>query len=430
MPPPARELTAHVLLVSLHYAPEPTGNAPYSSGLARGLRKRGVAVRAITGHPHYPEWAFAEGYGQWTRRENVYGVPVTRLWHYLPAKPQGVRRLLSELSFGLRAATARWGRPDTIVLVSPAMFSTAIAMLRARLMPSRPRVIVWVQDIYGLGITETGSGGALVSTVMNRIESLMLQAATTVVVIHDRFGRHLIEKLGVDPTRVEVVRNWTHTSATSDIDVPAVRKRHGWAADDTVVLHAGNMGGKQGLENVVDAARIAAQQSLPIRFVLLGDGNRRAALEEYARGVPTLQFIDPLNDDEFVAALHSADVLLVNEKPGVSEMSVPSKLTSYFNTGRPVVAASEPHGVTAEEIGAAQAGFTVRSGHPQHLVDACMSLRADPELAKRLGRNGQEYRHRVLGEDAAIDRFCGLIARSTVTPKYNEELSSRHPGGS
>jgi hypothetical protein len=43
----------------------------------------------------------------------------------------------------------------------------------------------------------------------------------------------------------------------------------GWPPDETIVRHAGAMGTKQGLENVVDAAALADEQNRPIRFVLL-----------------------------------------------------------------------------------------------------------------------------------------------------------------
>src|SRR5690606_26271283 len=155
------------------------------------------------------------------------------------------------------------------------LFATAIATIRARLSRRRPSVVVWVQDIYSLGVTETGAGGGAVARVMKAVESATLRAASGVVVIHSRFSAYITDVLGVDPDRIEVVRNWTHLEPAPATDIAAVRERHGWAANETVVLHAGNMGAKQGLGNVVEAARLADQGSLPLRFVLLGNGSRR-----------------------------------------------------------------------------------------------------------------------------------------------------------
>jgi colanic acid biosynthesis glycosyl transferase WcaI len=404
-----------VSILSLHFPPEPTGNAPYVGSLASGLSAHGMRIRALTGHPHYPEWTFRAGYGQWMRTDSFDGVPVSRFRHYLPARSEGIKRLLSEISFGVRLVFARWGEPDVVLLVSPALFATACAMVRVRLSRRNIPVIVWVQDLYSLGITETGAGGGFVARLMKWVESSTLKSATRIVVIHSRFASFVTGTLLVDPSRVEVIRNWTHLGASPDTSTRLVRTRLGWNDEETVVLHAGNMGGKQGLENVLDAARLADEQDLPLRFVLLGDGNRRSELERQAEGISRVQFVDPVDDDTFQETLKSANILLVNEKPGVSEMSVPSKLTSYFHTGRPVVAATDPGGATASEVRNAGGGVIVQSGKPQQLVDACMSLHADPAAAAAYGASGMRYRHEVLGEDAAISRFARLLREASLT---------------
>jgi colanic acid biosynthesis glycosyl transferase WcaI len=394
-----------VLVIGLNYSPEATGISPYTSALAGGLARRGVLVRALTAHPHYPEWKIRAGYGQWSRTESIDGVQVTRLRHYVPANPGGLNRLLSEVSFGLRLLFAPWGRPDVIVMVSPALFSTAIASLRARVSPRRPPVTVWVQDIYSLGITETGMGGGFVSKIVTWVERSTLAAAAGVVVIHERFGAFVSGRLGVPADRIEVVRNWTHLVEAGPVDVAAVRLRHGWNPNETVVLHAGNMGVKQGLENVVESARLAGEGNARVRFVLLGNGSQRDDLAALGAEVDQLQFIGSLDDVGFQEALVAADILLVNEKKGVSEMAVPSKLTSYFNAARPVIGATDPHGLTASEIAAANAGSIVPAGDPRALLDAVLELRHNPELAVSFGANGFKYRTEVLSETTAMDRF-------------------------
>src|SRR5699024_3086421 len=105
-----------------------------------------------------------------------------------------------------------------------------------------------------------------------------------------------------------------------------------------LILHAGNMGRKQGLANVVRAASVVGPDE-PLVFVLLGDGSERTALEALAEGSNKIRFVSSLHQDEFPLALAAADALLVNELPGVKEMALPSKLTSYFAAGRPIIAA-------------------------------------------------------------------------------------------
>ena len=113
-----------------------------------------------------------------------------------------------------------------------------------------------------------------------------------------------------------------------------IRRQLGWPDNVTVLLHAGNMGVKQGLANVIQASRVADQKKLPILSVLMGDGNKRPEFK--AMGVnPCVRIIDPVPSENFASTLGAADALLVNERGGVTEMSVPSKLTSYFEKAYP-----------------------------------------------------------------------------------------------
>lgn len=400
-----------VLIVGLNYEPEATGVAPYTAGLARGLVQRGHDVRVITTMPHYPEWRVRDGYEAWSRRELLGGVRVLRLKHFVPRTPIGVARLLSEISFGARVLTSRWGAADLVIFVSPALFSTAMGLARARArhLPSA----VWVQDLYSLGIVQAAeqSGRSLAARVIEATESWVLRAASRIVVIHDRFVPTVVQ-LGARESVIQVVRNWTHVEIGSSADVGRVRAAYGWDPAETVALHSGNMGVKQDLGNLVEAARKAYGEGAPVRFVFTGGGSARRALEQQSEGLPNVQFLDALPEREYAAALGAADVLLVNECSGLRDMAVPSKLTSYFAAGRPVVAATDSESVTAAEIFVSGGGIRVDPARPERLLDGILRLREDTVLADELGANGRAYRRAVLSEQGAIDHYEALLEPS------------------
>jgi colanic acid biosynthesis glycosyl transferase WcaI len=415
-----------ILAIGLHYLPERSGNAPYTAGLAEGLTKRGRNVRALVGYPHYPEWARRPGYSGWKLQENLQGVALLRLNHFVPPNPRGVSRLWMELSFGLRVAAARWRSPAVVVLVSPALFATGLALLRARLLREKAPIAVWVQDLYSLGVAETAASGSFGAKIMAWLESRILRSADGVVVIHDRFRSYVVNQLGVDPGHVIVIRNWTHLTPFVLEDRPAARSSFGWSPDDIIVLHAGNMGAKQGLDSVVEAARLADRQASPVRFVLLGDGNQRARLQKLAEGINRIEFVNSLPDSRFQEALAAADVLLVNELPGVKEMSVPSKLTSYFSSGVPVLAATDEGSVTAEEITTAEAGLRVDAGTPDALLRGAELLASDKELARRYSKNGRRFVQSTLSEEHAIDTYDRYLTH--LAAGSHPDTRQKHPG--
>lgn len=394
-----------VLIIGFYYPPEPIGIAPYTAGLARGLIERGHTVRAIVGYPHYPQWKVAEGYRGLRRREVIDGVDVVRVRHPVPADSAALGRVAMEVVYGAHAATVRGRRPDVVVAVSPALFSVAAALTWRK--PGRTAVGAIVQDVYSRALVETGALNGRGARAVARLEGAMLSRADGVAVIHDIF-RDSLTGIGVDPQRVRTIRNWSHTSKPTG-DTSDTRRRLGWGAEEIVALHTGNMGHKQGLENLVEAARLADASGLPVRFVLMGDGSRRRAVEAAGAGVQRLQVLDPLPAGEFENALAAADVLVLNEKPGIAEMCVPGKLTSYFAAGRPVIAATDPRSGAAAEIRASGAGVCVESGHPRQLLDAVVRMSGDHEAADELGRHGQDYARRVLAQDAAVGAYVDWV---------------------
>ncbi|ALV44568.1 hypothetical protein MB46_02585 [Arthrobacter alpinus] len=413
-----------ITILALNYAPEPTGNAPYTSRLAELLAEEGHEIHVLTGYPYYPEWKIAEGYTGWSRREVIRGVHVKRLRHFVPVTVNSLHRMHMELSFGVRLMFAKWHNPDVVLVVSPALFSTALAIARSRLSLSRPSTGIWVQDIYSRGLEETGSGSALAVKIMKKFEGAVLNAATAVTVIHDRFATYVTSEFGIPANRVGTIRNWTHLQPQTKIDRVATRAKYGWSEGDTIVLHAGNIGVKQGLDNVVSSARVAESRGSRVIFVLLGDGNQREAIQLAANGLKNIQFIPTLPDEEFLSTLNSADILLVNELAGLQEMSVPSKLTSYFSTSLPVIAATEHGSTTAGEILLSGAGVRVDPGAPEALLDCAEDLSKDSTRMQELGRAGRLYAESRLSEEHAIIQYSKWLGHLAAI-KQDASISAR-----
>jgi len=406
---PVTRSNLRITILGLNYSPELTGIAPYTTALAEGLVRAGHTVHVLSGYPHYPEWSIKQGYSGWIREELINGVFVTRLRHHVPQSPNALNRLHMELSFGMRLMFASWHKPDVVLVVSPALFSSACAILKARLRPDRPAVGIWIQDLYSRAVVETRAGGGTLANLAAAIESRILRSTDGVTAIHERFKHHMVGALRVPADQVKVIRNWTHLTALPSGNQEDIRAKLGWQPHQSIVLHAGNMGKKQGLENVVEAARIADLRQSPVHFVLMGDGNQRRHLETLAKGISNISFVDPLPDQEFQLALAAADLLLVNELPGVRDMAVPSKLTSYFSAGVPVIAATDRDSVTAYEIESSGGGMRVDAGVPTALLDAAEGLLKEPSKRAGLAANALQFKTETLSQEAAIAQYDDFI---------------------
>ncbi|MDP9074562.1 MAG: glycosyltransferase, partial [Actinomycetota bacterium] len=184
----------------------------------------------------------------------------------------------------------------------------------------------------------------------------------------------------------------------------------GWPDGAQVVLHTGNMGLKQGLEQVLVAARLAAVDQPRTRFVLMGHGSQRRALQTGAADLGNVEFRDLVDEAAYPNVLAAADVLLVNERATIVDMSLPGKLTSYFSAGRPVVAAVPSGGATAREVARSGAGLVVPAEDPPALVAALRQLENEPELAAELGAAGAAFAQAELGREACLARVGAFVA--------------------
>jgi hypothetical protein len=99
-------------------------------------------------------------------------------------------------------------------------------------------------------------------------------------------------------------------------------------------------------------------------------------------------------------------------------MSVPSKLTSYFQAGRPVIAAVEPRGYTAGEVSAAGGGVCIPPGRPDLLLAEALRLAADRPLAAEFADSGRRYSNEILRCEHSIDSYEDWI-RSLVEMRSN-----------
>jgi exopolysaccharide biosynthesis WecB/TagA/CpsF family protein len=400
---------AKILIVGINYRPETTGIAPYTSDVAEYFASGGHDVTVITGFAHYPAWRLGSNERRVRAKEWRHGVRVLRRRHYVPRSQSALRRAAYEGTFLIHAALSRPPRPDVVFGVVPSLSGG----LLARHFAARARVPYGLifQDMMAPAARQSGiGGGARVAGATAVLERWATAKASTIAIASESF-RPYLRRIGVEERRILDLPNWSHLAAPT-VSRAETRARLEWPPDSTVVLHAGNMGLKQGLDQVVEAGRLADRLNMPVLFVLMGEGSQRKKLEAQAQGVERLRFLPFQPEDEVANVLEAADVLLVSERSTVIDMSLPSKLTAYFTAGRPIVAAVPSEGSTAREIVRSQAGVVVPTGDPNELHAIIRRLRDDPDLIATMGAAGRRYAESALDFASAQERIEHLLTQT------------------
>lgn len=415
---------SEVLIVSLNFSPEVTGIAPYSTGLATQLSARyGAKVTVLAAHAHYPEWRIPRESRKWHETVVEGSVHVHRLLHYVPSRPTDLRRLVSEVTFALRILLTRWPSAEVVVVVTPSLIASFATVIRSRL--SNKKVVVWLQDIYTVGLRERNSSSAKLAAgrLIEKIERWTIRKADRTVVIHERFKETLESELKVGQTNLHVVRNWSHID-TVGLDNLRDQTRRGYdaAEGDFVIAHAGAQGIKQGLDDVVRMIREEPRLKEVI-WLFVGGGSENSHLKEISEGLDCIKYIEPQPETQFRELIASVDAFLLSESEGSAEAAVPSKLTTYFRAGHPVIAVVNEHSISAQEVSRSGAGIVVQR-NAVSLAAAIGKLRSNRELAARFGEKGRAYSNQHLGLDESVEQFSRVLGSLTMCTQKSESQRS------
>ncbi|HZF46892.1 MAG TPA: glycosyltransferase, partial [Sphingomonadaceae bacterium] len=169
-----------------------------------------------------------------------------------------------------------------------------------------------------------------------------------------------------------------------------------------VALYSGNIANKQGIELVIEAARLLQSRD-DLTFVICGEGPNRARLEAEAAALPNMRLHDLQPRERLGELLGMATVHLLPQLAGAADLVLPSKLTNMLASGRPVVATADPGTGLADEVDGV--GMVTPPGDAAAFAGAIASLVDDPESAARLGKAARERAEQRWSRKAILRGF-------------------------
>lgn len=415
-----------ILIVGINYHPELTGIGKYTGEMSLYLSGQGNEVRVITAPPYYPYWQVQPNYRYWQyKHETLQGVDVFRCPLWVPRKPSGITRMIHLLSFTISSLPVlllqvRW-KPDLVLCIAPAIFNAPFALLTARL--SKAKTWLHIQDFELDAALQLGMlpFGDLLASWASRAEKNLLKKFERVSTISKRMIALLIEK-SVSTEQVTLFPNWVDT----DIIFPLsnnknlLRESVEIPQDAVIILYAGNMGKKQGIEYIIEAAK-NLQSFSSIRFILCGEGAVRDEMVYLSTGINNIQFLPLQPIEKLNELLNLADVHLLPQRSGAADLVMPSKLTGMLASGKVVIAMADDGTELFEVVN--QVGVVIPPEDVQALQAAILQLAEDEVLRQDMGLQGRKFaeenwnRPQVLGDlQIAIRSLLGEKSKEWKLP--------------
>lgn len=400
-------LRDQILILSNYFHPEPTGSAPPVSDLALWLAEQGLGPAVLTARPSYPRNAVYPGYeaGQHDREE-WNGVSVRRVASIVPASRGILARLVGEASFVIAALAARRRAYRAVLCVCPSVFVVLAAPLFRR---RGGRVVALVHDIQsGLATGLQFGAGMFVISALRWLEAWSLNRCDTAIVLSDAMVEEL-RRIGV---RIPLV------VIPPQVDVSEIVPESEPSGPPQVV-YSGNLGRKQGLDQVLALAAELKRRANPVRVLIRGEGSERPALEAQVRdeALTNVTITDLAPRSQISAAFGAAHVHLIPQAPQGANFALPSKIFSVMAASRAFVATAvvgTPLEVLTQRSGG---GVCIAPDNPMMFADTVERLLVDQPLRTALGRSGRSF------VETEIDRqvVCRRILQTFLT--------NPHPAG-
>jgi len=341
----------NILFYSINYKPELTGIGKYNGEFCESLSHKGHKVTVVTAPPYYPEWKVHRYFRNSWSSFVEDGVTLHRCPLYVPANVSTIKRIIHLTSFALSSGLRLLGllrlKPDVVFLVQPTLFCAPLALFYTKL--TGAKAVLHIQDfevdaLIGLGMVKGRAKRGSLRRMVESFESWLMSRFDMVSTISFSMLNNA-EKKGVPREKLCFFPNWSDTDfVTPNSNGAEIRARWGFQEEDRVVLYSGNIGQKQGLEIVLDAAEALTPRS-EVKFVVVGSGAYGETLRSLAeqRGLRNVVF-KPLQAWEDVPKiLAMADVHLVVQKRGAADAVLPSKLTNILSAGGHALVTADPY---------------------------------------------------------------------------------------
>lgn len=344
-----------VLIIGINFSPEMTGIGKYSGEMVEWLVNDGYDCTVLTSFPYYPYWEVQQPYkGRSFKKEtlkdgklNIYRCPL-----YIPKEPTGLKRVIHEATFLASAMLMLIHlmfkpKHDYVFCISPPFHIGFLGLIYRAIRGGK--VLYHIQDLQ---IEAARDLKIIKSDVVFKglfsLERFIMREVDFISSISKGMVKKIKAKIDRD---ILFFPNWVDIHACHPIaDSKVLKTDWNFNEEDKVVLYAGSIGEKQGLEVILDVAA-KLQEHAFIKFAICGTGPHKQYLIKRAQEekLDNVSFFPLQEKNLFNKFLNMADLHLVLQKKSAGDLVMPSKLTTILAVGGVAVVTAET-GTTLHDV--------------------------------------------------------------------------------
>ena len=245
--------------------------------------------------------------------------------------------------------------------------------------------------------------------MVRRIERVTQHLVSRYVAVSHAVRRSAIERVGIEAGRIETILNAVEIPPLASIPARGEARSRLRIADSALVVGSiGRLHEQKNFELFIDAAAVLSRMFGSLKFVIIGEGEKRRELELriHERGL-TDCFVLPGFVSNVPLWLAAMDVFVL---PSRYE-GLPRALMEAMASAKPVVATDA--GGNAELVESGRSGF-ITDSTPEALAASVRALLLDPDLRRGIGRRARERVESRFGAYRMANEYSELYCRLLV----------------
>ena len=402
-----------ILYLSQYFPPEAGATQTRAYEMASNFVRLGHQVTMLAEVPNHPSGIIPPEYkGKYFERANLDGIEVIRVWVKASPTKNFRNRMLFYLTFMINAAIAGLfmarGHFDLVYATSPPLFvgGAALAISGLRRIPLVFEVRdLWPESAVALG--EISNRRAIAWST--RLEEACYRKARAVVVVTQGIRQRLVER-GIPPEKIFWIPNGANTDLFQFRPESRQKIRLELGLDDKfVAIYAGIHGVAQGLECIVDAARIA-QSSSDIHFLMIGDGPKKAEIKTLANQykLKNLTLLPEQPREHIVDYLSAADIALIPLRNlDLFKGALPSKMFDAWACQRPILLSVDGEARNILEM--CSGGIFIPPEDPNELLNSLIKLKDSPQALQDMGTAGRIFTEQHYSRKALAEQLSAVL---------------------
>jgi len=410
-----------ILYLSQYFPPEAGATQIRAYEMAMNWVRLGHQVTMIAEVPNHPSGIIPPAYrGKLYQRDKLDGIDVVRVWVKASPVKSFRNRMLFYLTYMLNACVAgiflARGDYDLVYASSPPLFVGGAALFLSWV--RRIPLLFEVRDLWPESAVALGelSNPRAVAWATRLEEACYHRAHRIVVVTQGILGR--LAKRGLEPGKLSLIPNGANVDMFHFSDKGRESVRHSLQLEDHfIAIYTGIHGIAQGLDTVIEAARILKDEPR-IHILLVGDGPKRVELVELAQkySLPNLTMLPEQPREQIVNYLSAADIALIPLRNlDLFKGALPSKMFDAWACERPLILSV--NGEARQIMEAAEGGVFAPPEDPHALADKLRQLSKQPDLCQEMGKRGRQFTIEHFSRKALAEKLAALLETTVAQSK-------------